>query len=68
LQVDTDVLVGTLDYGELRVATGTMGCSTARLITTRPGGRHGRQLPAQDHSARDCTPRVCELVRYHCRT
>ncbi|MFJ3641029.1 acetoacetate decarboxylase [Streptomyces sp. NPDC090108] len=64
LYVDSDTLVGTLDYGTLRVATATMGykhhamdldearaeiCSPAFMVKTVPNY--------------DGTPRICELVR-----
>lgn len=65
LGVDQDTLVGTLDYGRLRVATGTMGY------------KHRPFDPAQAEAALreptfllkiiphvDGTPRICELVRY----
>jgi acetoacetate decarboxylase len=66
LEVDSDTLVGTLDYGKLRVATGTMGY------------KH-RSLPPDPVLAAllepsfllkiiphvDGTPRICELVRYY---
>ena len=67
LHVDKDVLVGTLDYGDLRVATGTMG------YKHRPFD-HDKALAAvtgENYLLKiiphvDCTPRVCELVRYRC--
>ncbi|MCS0635529.1 acetoacetate decarboxylase [Streptomyces sp. LP05-1] len=64
LYLDSDTLVGTLDYGTLRVATATMGykhhvldpdearaeiCSAAFMVKTVPNY--------------DGTPRICELVR-----
>ncbi|MEU6578649.1 acetoacetate decarboxylase [Streptomyces sp. NPDC046805] len=64
LYVDSDTLVGTLDYGTLRVATATMGykhhamdldearaevCSPTFMVKTVPNY--------------DGTPRICELVR-----
>ncbi|MFD7597441.1 acetoacetate decarboxylase [Kitasatospora sp. NPDC059812] len=64
LYVDSDTLVGTLDYGTLRVATATMGykhhpmdpeearaeiCSPNFMVKTVPNY--------------DGTPRICELVR-----
>ena len=66
LRVDKDTLLGTLDYGAVRIATGTMGykhraadrdavlCSLAQpnwLLKIMPDV--------------DCSPRVCELVEYH---
>jgi acetoacetate decarboxylase len=66
LRVETDTLVGTLDYGPVRVATGTMGYKH----------KHGdftvvkRSLEAPNFLLKiiphvDGTPRVCELVEYH---
>lgn len=65
LRVEKDTLIGTLDYGPVRVATGTMGYKHRHLD-------HGAVLAALlapgfllkivPHV--DCTPRVCELVRY----
>ncbi|MFI1198572.1 acetoacetate decarboxylase [Streptomyces sp. BHT-5-2] len=64
LYVDSDTLVGTLDYGSLRVATATMGykhhpmdldaaraeiCVPTYMVKTVPGY--------------DGRPRICELVR-----
>ena len=42
LRIEVDTLVGTLDYGPVRVATGTMGTSTKVLTWTRsaPPWRH----------------------------
>jgi acetoacetate decarboxylase len=65
LRVEKDTLLGTLDYGPVRIATGTMGYKHKSL----------------DHDAMvkallvpsfllkiiphvDCTPRICELVSY----
>ena len=66
LRTEVDTLVGTLDYGPLRVATGTMGY------------KHREADPAQVRVSLaapnfllkiiphvDGTPRVCELVEYH---
>ncbi len=65
LKNDKDTLVGTLDYGSVRIATGTMGY------------KHNTLDPAAIKAALevpsfllkiiphvDCTPRICELVRY----
>ena len=67
LRVDKDTLVGTLDYGKLRVATGTMGYKhhpfdTAKALAAVTGDNY--LLKIIPHV--DCTPRVCELVRYRC--
>ncbi|WP_066808007.1 acetoacetate decarboxylase [Sphingomonas asaccharolytica] len=65
LQVDKDALVGTLDYGSVRVATGTMGFKHKALdpdpIITSLGGPN-YLLKVIPHV--DGTPRICELVRY----
>jgi acetoacetate decarboxylase len=65
LQVDKDTLVGTLDYGSVRVATGTMGFKHKALdpdpIIKSLGGPN-YLLKIIPHV--DGTPRICELVRY----
>lgn len=65
LQVDKDTLVGTLDYGNVRVATGTMGFKHKALdpdpIIKSLGGPN-YLLKIIPHV--DGTPRICELVRY----
>ena len=65
LRVHIDTLVGTLDYSETRVATGTMGykhkamdADTAIKGLTKPG----YLLKIIPHV--DGTARICELVRY----
>ena len=52
LCVDRDTLLGTLDYGRVRIATGTMGFKH-KALDAKPGPRrHGEaELPAQDHPA-----------------
>jgi acetoacetate decarboxylase len=65
-KVETDTLVGTLDYGRLRLATGTMGYK----YQTRDIAEIGRAMAEPQYLLKiiphvDCTPRVCELVRYH---
>jgi acetoacetate decarboxylase len=64
LYVDSDTLVGTLDYGTLRVATATMGYkhraldpAQARAEVTLPTYML-KKLPGYDGK-----PRICELVR-----
>jgi acetoacetate decarboxylase len=64
LYVDSDTLVGTLDYGTLRVATATMGYKhgvlsddEARAEITRPTYAL-KMLPGYDRR-----PRILELVR-----
>lgn len=66
LRTETDTLVGTLDYGPVRVATGTMGYkhkeADAESIL--------RELAAPNFLLKiiphvDGSPRICELVEYH---
>ena len=60
-----DTLVGTLDYGPVRVATGTMG------FKHRPADEHAvrKALAAPNFLLKiiphvDASPRICELVQY----
>ena len=65
-KVETDTLLGTLDYGRIRIATGTMGYKYKALDTTaiaRAMVEPGFLLKIVPHV--DCTPRICELVRYY---
>ncbi len=61
-----DVLLGTLDYGPVRVATGTMGFKHKELdakkvkVAMQEANYLLKVIPHVD-----CTPRICELVRYH---
>jgi acetoacetate decarboxylase len=60
-----DVLLGTLDYGAVRVATGTMGFKHKALDLAAVKAsllQPGFLLKIIPHV--DCTPRICELVRY----
>ncbi|MBS0429662.1 MAG: acetoacetate decarboxylase [Proteobacteria bacterium] len=63
---ETDTIVGTLDYGKVRVATATMGF---KHRTLEPGpilagiAQPNFLLKIIPHV--DGTPRICELVRYH---
>jgi acetoacetate decarboxylase len=66
LRKEVDTLVGTLDYGPLRVATGTMGYKhhAADLDAVRAS------LEAPNFLLKiiphvDGGPRICELVEYH---
>ena len=65
LEVDKDTLVGTLDYGSVRVATGTMGFKHKPLdpepVIKSLGGPN-YLLKIMPHV--DGTARICELVRY----
>ena len=66
LDIDTDTLVGTLDYGKVRIATATMGFKhhaadhgTVLAALAAPNFVL-KIIPHVDGSAR-----ICELVRYH---
>lgn len=68
LKVYKDVLIGTLDYGGCRIATGTMGFKYApfphdKALASVTGDNY--LLKIIPHV--DCTPRICELVRYNCK-
>ena len=61
-----DVLLGTLDYGDIRVATGSMGYKHRTLDAAKVKA----SLLAPNFLLKiiphvDCTPRICELVRYY---
>ena len=65
LRTETDTLVGTLDYGPVRVATGTMG------YKYKEGDREAtrEELAAPNFLLKiiphvDGSPRICELVEY----
>ena len=65
LRAEKDTLLGTLDYGSVRVATGTMGYKhrTLDADTVR------KALSIHNYTIKiipdpDCTPRICELVRF----
>src|SRR5215212_12011992 len=66
LRTEVDTLIGTLDYGPLRVATGTMGYKhrEADLAQVKAALEEPNFLlkiiPHVDGS-----PRICELVEYH---
>ena len=66
LTASKDVLLGTLDYGAVRVATGTMGFKHVALDTAKIKAamiEPSFLLKIIPHV--DCTPRICELVRYY---
>ena len=66
LGVDRDTLVGTLDYGRIRVATGTMGYKHRELdrtVVTESLNEPGFLLKIIPHV--DGSPRICELVRFN---
>ena len=61
-----DVLLGTLDYGDVRVATGTMGYKHRTLDAAKVKASMVTPsflLKIIPHV--DCSPRICELVRYY---
>ena len=65
LSVESDTLLGTLDYGSVRIATGTMGYKHVVLDTEQV--RKG--LLAPNYLLKiipdvDCSARICELVTY----
>lgn len=66
LRTEIDTLVGTLDYGPLRVATGTMGYKHREVDLAQVKA----SLAAPNFLLKiiphvDGTPRICELVEYH---
>lgn len=66
LRTETDTLVGTLDYGPVRVATGTMGYKHK----TADSDATAEELAAPNFLLKiiphvDGSPRICELVQYH---
>jgi acetoacetate decarboxylase len=66
LATEVDTLVGTLDYGPLRVATGTMGYKHRQADLTQVKA----SLAAPNFLLKiiphvDGSPRVCELVEYY---
>ncbi|NOX72147.1 MAG: acetoacetate decarboxylase [Alphaproteobacteria bacterium] len=66
LSIQKDTLLGTLDYGPVRVATGTMGYKHKALDLTQV--KASLQAPGfllKIFPDVDCCPRVCELVRYN---
>jgi acetoacetate decarboxylase len=67
LEVDGDALVGTLDYGKIRVANGTMGYK----YTPMDAETEAKKMMATPNYLLkiipnpDCTPAICQLVRYY---
>jgi acetoacetate decarboxylase len=66
LQTNIDTLVGTLDYGVVRIATATMGFKHRQADASEVLA----SLAAPNFLLKiiphvDGTPRICELVRYH---
>ena len=65
LRVHTDTLMGTLDYSEFRIATGTMGFKHKAM--DQAAAKAALEAPAfllKIIPHVDGTPRICELVRY----
>ncbi|WP_076864318.1 acetoacetate decarboxylase [Bradyrhizobium mercantei] len=67
LAVEIDTLVGTLNYGSVRIATGTMGYKHRALDLSV----EARRLAAPNFLLKiiphvDGTARICELVCFHC--
>lgn len=66
LHVDIDTLIGTLDYGPVRIATATMGFKHREVDHDLVLGALAQPnflLKIIPHV--DATPRICELVRYY---
>jgi acetoacetate decarboxylase len=66
LRTEIDTLIGTLDYGPLRVATGTMGykhCEADLAKVKATLSEPNFLLKIIPHV--DGSPRICELVQYH---
>lgn len=66
LRAESDTMVGTLDYGPVRVATGTMGYKH----TAADHAAIKAALEAPNYLLKiiphvDGSPRICELVEYH---
>lgn len=66
LRVEKDTLVGTLDYGPVRVATGTMGYKHRALDPAKvKAGLGAPNYLLKIMPDVDCGVRICELVCYH---
>ena len=66
LAVETDTLVGTLNYGSVRIATGTMGYKHRALdIFSEAKGLGAPNFLLKVIPHVDGSPRICELVRYY---
>jgi acetoacetate decarboxylase len=66
LRVEHDTLVGTLDFGHVLIATGSMGYNHWAMndeAALRALGEPGFLLRILPHV--DGTPRICEIVRFH---
>ena len=66
LLIETDTLVGTLDYGSVRIATATMGFKHREVdATTVLASLATPNFLLKIIPHVDGTPRICELVRYY---
>ena len=66
LRAEIDTLVGTLDYGPVRVATGTMGYKhTAADLAALRASLEAPNFLLKIIPHVDGTPRICELVEYY---
>ena len=66
MRVEIDTLVGTLDYGPVRVATGTMGYKHKQAdLSAVKAALLGPNFLLKIVPHVDGTPRICELVEYH---
>ena len=66
LHTESDALVGTLEMGSVRVATGTMGYKHRALDhETVLASLQAPSFLLKIIPHVDCTPRICELVRYY---
>lgn len=66
LAVETDTLVGTLNYGSIRIATGTMGYKHRTLdLAAEAKGLAAPNFLLKIIPHVDGSPRICELVRYY---
>ncbi len=65
LRVHTDTFTGTLDYSDVRIATGTMGFKHRALdLATVKAALESPTFLLKIIPHVDGTPRICELVRY----
>jgi acetoacetate decarboxylase len=65
LRSETDMFVGTLDYGSVRVATGTMGYKHHAMdIASVKAALSAPNYLLKIIPHVDGTPRICELVEY----
>jgi acetoacetate decarboxylase len=66
LAVETDTLVGTLNYGSVRIATGTMGYKHRALdLAAEAKGLGAPNFLLKIIPHVDGSPRICEMVKYY---